>query len=86
MQVDLTDEQFSIVTDLLHVRIREIHPASRRSVYAVHDEPKYDLEVLQELLQHLQNTQRSERTRAAWEGYAETREVPSNPPPGSCAT
>lgn len=86
MKVDLSDEQVTILVDLLNMRLSAIHPESDCSRILSVDESKYDSEVLQKLTDYLQEARSSEKARAAWEGYTETQEVPSNPPPGSCST
>ena len=82
MQLELTNEQMEIVEDLVESRIREIHPEIRRSrVHTVHDELKQDLETLRDLLAYLKEVGKNDQMRA-WQGYVESRKVPSNPPPG----
>jgi len=83
MHIDLSQEQLNILVDLVNSRIKEIHPEIRRSrLHAVHDELQHDLETLQDLLGKLEGGQNDKQTEE-WEGYAETRGVPSNPPPAS---
>lgn len=83
VQLNLSDEQVKILADLVASRIKEIHPEIRRSrVSTVHDELRHDLETLQELADHLQQAWEAKQAEA-WENYAETRKLPSNPPPGS---
>lgn len=83
MHIDLSQEQLNILVDLVSSRIKEIHPEIRRSrIHTVHDELQHDLEALQDLLSKLEQ-EKDEKLTEEWEGYAETRDVPSNPPPAS---
>lgn len=86
MQLNISDEQLKILADLVNSRIKEIHPEPeiRRSsrVFSVHDELRHDLETLQKLADHLQQAWETEQAEG-WENYAETRKLPSNPPPAS---
>ena len=47
------------------------------------DREDTNLAALEELRRHLRKTKRTEQTVTAWKGYAESRNVPSNPPPES---
>jgi hypothetical protein len=45
MQLDISDKEKQILTELLESRVRELHPTIRRSrVSTVTDELKHDLE------------------------------------------
>ena len=84
MQIDLTDEQLAVLNDLVQERIRTIHSEIRRSrLQTVHDELQHDKEMLQQLHEQLRNVHYGQQAIQAWEGYIETRQTPSNPPPGS---
>lgn len=81
MHVEISDEQLTTLVELVDARIKAIHPEIRRSrVYTVHDKLKDELEKLDDLLEDLRQAQ-TVREAEAWEGYVETRTVPSNPPP-----
>lgn len=81
MQLDLSKKQLNILVGLVDSRIKEICPESKRSrLDTVHEELKDNLNTLQDLLSLLETAQKSKQAEQ-WEGYAETRDVPSNPPP-----
>ena len=57
MQLDISDKEKQILTELLESRVRELHPTIRRSrVSSVTDELKHDLEDIERLLKKVQNT------------------------------
>lgn len=57
MQLDISDKEKQILTELLESRVRELHPTIRRSrVSTVTDELKHDLEDIERLLKKVQNT------------------------------
>ena len=57
MQLDISDKEKRILTELLESRVRELHPTIRRSrVSTVTDELKHDLEDIERLLEKVQNT------------------------------
>ena len=58
MEIDLSKEELSLLTEMVESRVEELHPTIRRSrVYTCTDSLKHDLEVLQGLLERLQHAE-----------------------------
>ena len=56
MQLDISDKEQRILSELLDSRVRELHPTIRRSrVSTVTDELKHDLEDVEQLLEKVRN-------------------------------
>jgi hypothetical protein len=83
MQLDITQRQCELLLAAVERQIAEIDPddAAQQARPALGTEPD-DLQAFRALRDHLQQANRAAQTSAAWEGYAESREIPSNPPPG----
>lgn len=82
MRLELNEEQIDVLASLLDSRIQAIRAGTPSDpVHAADNLPPLDLETLQGLLERFRQAQRVQQMEA-WKGYAETRKVPCNPPPG----
>jgi hypothetical protein len=84
MKLEIAEPQLDLLIAVLDTRISNTCPeALEEPPNADEAERAQDLNDILDLRDQLVEAKRSERSKAAWEGYAESRKVPANPPPAS---